>query len=141
MANAHNTAQLSHDAETQVGSVLLHKDTMTVIATGYNGFIRKAPDYRLPNTRPDKYKYIQHAEVNLMMNCLKNKISVDNCLVVCTMSPCTNCMRLLWQAGITSVVCAEKYRDFDDLLKMDDIKIVESTTPEGYIRLEYEVYT
>jgi len=139
MMNAKNTALLSHDDETQVGSVLLHKDSMAVIATGYNGFIRKAPDYALPTTRPDKYQYVVHSEENLLMNCVKMGTSTDNCIVVCTLSPCTRCMRLLWQAGITKVVCEAKYRDFNDLLNMRDISIKESVTPEGFLSLEYEV--
>jgi dCMP deaminase len=141
MMNAENTAQLSHDTETQVGSVLLHSTTMSVVATGYNGFIRKAPDNKLPNTRPNKYQYIIHSEENLLMNCVRNGISTDNCLVVCTMSPCSHCMRLLWQAGITKVICKNKYRDFNDITKMDDIGIRESITPEGFFLLEYEVKT
>jgi deoxycytidylate deaminase len=48
-------------------------------------------------------------------------------------------MRLLWQAGITKVVCKDKYRDFQDLLRMDDIGILESVTPEGFTMLEYEI--
>jgi dCMP deaminase len=139
MMNAKNTAQLSHDDDTQVGSVLLHSETMAVIATGYNGFIRKAVDKKLPTTRPDKYTYIIHSEENLLMNCVRHGISTNNCIVVCTLSPCVHCMRLLWQAGITKVVCENKYRDFNDLLNMADIGIKESLTADGFILLEYEV--
>lgn len=139
MMNAKNIAMLSHDDETQVGSILLHKDTMTEIATGYNGFIRKAPDYALPNTRPDKYQYMVHSEENLLMNCVRMGTSTNGCMVVCTLSPCVHCMRLLWQAGITKVVCELKYKDFNDILNMRDISVVESISPEGFFVLEYEV--
>lgn len=138
MENAINTARLSHDVETQVGSVLLKKDSMTVITTGYNGFIQGAPDSILPNIRPDKYKYIIHSEENLLMNCLRNSISVADCIVVCTMSPCSRCTRLLWQAGIRTVVCNMKYKDFDETVNMRDLKVNVSHTSEGFIQLDYE---
>jgi len=139
MDNAVSTARLSHDAETQVGSVLLRIDSMTVITTGYNGFIQGAPDSRLPNTRPEKYKFVIHSEENLLMNCLKNNISLAGCMVVCTLTPCSRCTRLLWQAGIKQVVCKDKYRDFNETMNMEDLRVVESTTPEGFIQLTYGV--
>jgi len=46
-------------------------------------------------------------------------------------------MRLLYQSGIKRVIVREKYRDFEELKKMMDIEIVESTTDEGYIELNY----
>jgi len=137
MMTAKNIALLSHDSETKVGSILLDQNTMTIISTGYNGFVRKAPDDKLPTTRPDKYKYMMHSEENLLTNCLRNGISTNNCIVVCTLTPCSRCMRLLWQSGITKVICESKYRDFNDLLKMEDLSISESTSKEGFIVLEY----
>lgn len=139
MDNAINTAQLSHDDETQVGSVLLKSETMAVVATGYNGFVKGAPDHELPATRPDKYQYMMHSEENLLTNCLKHGISTNDCIVVCTLSPCAHCMRLLWQAGIKKVICKSKYRDFEDILKMKDLKVSESITADGFILLEYGV--
>ena len=49
MAMADVAARRSHDAETQVGSVLVKADSGAVIATGCNGFVRGAPDRLLPN--------------------------------------------------------------------------------------------
>ena len=52
----------SHDSETQCGCVLVKNKT--IIATGYNGFIRGIDDFMLPNTRPAKYPFMIHAEAN-----------------------------------------------------------------------------
>jgi len=139
MRMAEIAASRSHDAETQVGSVLVKKESGAVIATGCNGFIRKAPDDNLPTTRPEKYLYIVHSEMNLMANCCHHGISMRNTFVVCTLSPCASCMRNLWNAGVREVFCKEKYRDFEDILKMRDIKVTQRKTPEGYIHLKYEV--
>ncbi len=48
MGFALQAAKRSHDAETQVGAVLIHKDTSAILATGFNGFVRGANDQTLP---------------------------------------------------------------------------------------------
>lgn len=135
------TAQRSHDSETKVGAVLVSNKSKALLATGFNGFVRGAPDKLLPSTRPEKYKFIVHSEENLVANCARHGISMDDCTLYCTHSPCVKCMRLIFQCGITQVVVKEKYRDFEDLKKMQDIEIEESQTVEGYYVLTYKVRT
>ena len=139
MKMAFNVAERSHDAETQVGALLVSNKSGAILATGYNGFVRGADDETLPNTRPEKYKFMVHSEENLIANCARHAISMDDCMVVCTMSPCVKCMRLLFQCGITKVVVRDKYRDFEDLKSMGDIEIQEKKTPEGFFELVYLV--
>lgn len=139
MKMAEDVAQRSHDSETQVGAILVANKSGAILATGYNGFVRGADDEKLPNTRPEKYKFIVHSEENLIANCARHAISMDDCMVVCTMSPCVKCMRLLFQCGITKVVVKDKYRDYEDLKKMQDIEIKEKKTPEGFFELTYIV--
>ena len=127
----------SHDAETQVGSVLVNLQTNTVISTGFNGFVSGAPDDDLPDTRPDKYEYIQHSEQNLITHCALLGISTRNCMVVCTHSPCKNCMRLLWQAGIKTVIAKNLYKDFEEITNMKDLSVSSEITEEGYYKLIY----
>lgn len=134
---AETVAQRSHDAETKVGSILIKNSNGAMIASGTNGYVRGAPDSELPNTRPDKYVFILHSEQNLIYNCARLGISMEDCTLICTLSPCVSCMRGLWQSGITSVVVKALYKDFDEILKMKDLKIETETTPEGFIRLTY----
>jgi dCMP deaminase len=135
MSIAEATAQRSHDAETKVGAVLINNNTDAVMSTGHNGFIRGAPDKNLPKTRPEKYKYMVHAEENLIANCARHGISMDNCSLIITLSPCQKCLRLMWQAGITQVVCRDIYRDH--CIDLEDLDIIEERTPEGYYKLTY----
>ena len=114
-------AEQSPDAETKVGAILVKNTTNAVIATGFNGFVRKAPDKKLPKTRPDKYEYMIHAEVNLIFNCAKEGISTEDTTLICTMSPCENCMRALWQCGVTRVVCDKLYTDHEDNKGLKDL--------------------
>jgi dCMP deaminase len=139
MAMAEAAAERSHDAETKVGAVLVKNDTGAVVATGYNGFVRGAPDEELPNTRPEKYPYMQHAERNIVANCARHGISMDNCKLVCTLSPCIDCMRLLWQCGVTHIVIKDVYRDMDNILNMKDITVITREDPsDGYLHLIYK---
>lgn len=129
----------SDDAQTCVGAVLINNKSGAVLATGHNGFVRGADATVLPNTRPDKYEYILHAEQNLIANCARHGISMEDCMVVCTMSPCKLCMRMLFNSGITHVVAAELYRDFNDVLLMKDIE-VQHYVCEGFWRIDYSIH-
>lgn len=137
MSIAEAAAQRSHDEQTKVGAVLVKNDTGMVVATSHNGFVRGAPDHLLPKTRPEKYEYMIHAEDNLIAHCAKSGISVDNCSLVITMSPCQKCLRLMWQAGITQVICRDLYRDHR--IDMKDLKIEQEQTEEGYYKLTYKL--
>lgn len=139
MAAAEVIAARSHDAETKVGAILINNKSGAIIATGYNGFVRGANDLVLPNTRPDKYEYILHAEQNLITNAARHGISMQDCSLICTMSPCKLCMRLLVNSGITRVIAKELYRDFNDILAMKDIKVNVTQDEEGFHHIVYVV--
>jgi dCMP deaminase len=130
-------ANRSHDSETKVGAVLVNNKSGAVLATGYNGFVRGADDGNLPNLRPEKYEYILHAEQNLISNCSRHGISMEDCTLVCTHSPCKLCMRMLFNCGITEVIVETLYTDFEQIIKMDDLRVVSAPHQDGYIRLSY----
>jgi dCMP deaminase len=132
-------AQRSHDAETKVGAILVNNTSGAIVATGYNGFVRGANDSILPTTRPDKYEYILHAEQNLIANCARHGISMANCSLVCTLSPCKLCMRMLLNCGITKVIAKDLYKDFDDILKMQDVKVTATQESDGFWHIAYQV--
>jgi len=127
----------SHDEETKVGAILIKSDTGMVVATGHNGLVRGAPDKTLPKTRPEKYEYMVHAEENLISHCAKSGISMGGCTLIITLSPCQKCLRLMWQAGVSKVICRDLYRDH--CIDLKDLDITETKTPEGYIELNYKV--
>lgn len=139
MDMAEIVAERSHDAETKVGAVLINNKSGAIMATGFNGFVRGAPDGVLPTTRPDKYEYILHAEQNMIANCARHGISMEDCSLICTMSPCKVCMRMLVNCGITRVVVKELYRDFQDILNMKDIGLSLKETQDGFHEITYSV--
>lgn len=136
MKAAESMAELSPDSQTKVGSCLVSEDGYTY-ATAYNGFVKGAPDNILPNTRPDKYKYIVHSEINLIAVCAKEGISTKGKSVVVTMSPCINCMRAMYQAGISTIYFKEEYKDFQSQLNQKDLRINLSKVKE-FSRIDLE---
>lgn len=136
---AETVAERSHDAETKVGALLVCNTSGAIIATGYNGFIRGANDEILPNTRPDKYEYILHAEMNLLTNCARHGISMKDCYLISTLSPCKLCMRLMINSGITKVVAKQLYRDFPEITMMKDAVVSVSKTPEDFHEITYDI--
>lgn len=136
MSIAEASSVRSQDAETKVGGILIKNDTGMVIATGHNGFVRGAPDDKLPVIRPEKYKFMVHAEENLIAHAARNGISVDNCTLIITLSPCQKCLRLMWQAGITQVICRDLYKDHT--IDLPDLDIIQEQTPDGFYRLTYK---
>lgn len=93
----------SHDIQTQHGCVITDSRNR-ILGVGYNGFARGLSDNLLPNTRPDKYPWMIHAERNALANCV---IRPDNGIAYVTGQCCNDCVMSLWQEGITKVVMSE----------------------------------
>ena len=129
----------SPDTRTKVGAVLVHKRTNAILATGYNGYVRGSPDEGLPNgSDVRKYDYMIHAEQNLLCNASRHGSCTTDSVVVCTLSPCKHCLRLLWNSGIDTIYFpqAKIYKDFEESRAMGDIKIEMSIIDNTYVELK-----
>jgi len=126
------TASSSHDEQTKVGALLINPKSGAVIAEGYNGFVRGARDQELPKTRPEKYPYMVHAEMNLLCNAVRHGICTDNCVVFCTLSPCISCIRMLYQSGISTVYFKDMYSDIERSINMGDLILTITEIDEFY---------
>lgn len=135
---AETIAERSHDAETKVGALLINNNNQAIIATGFNGFVKGTIDEELPNTRPEKYEYILHAEMNLLTNCAHHGIAMADCFLVCTLSPCKLCMRLMINSGVHTVIAKELYRDFPEILQMKDVQVTVFQNIEGFYEIRYK---
>lgn len=117
---AKTVAKKSKDPNTKVGAIIVTQGR--VQSTGYNGYVTGALDIILPKNAPDKYEYFIHAEINALLAAVKSGILIDTTTIVyLTHSPCPNCVRLMWQAGINKFIVknlhstCEKYKDMLDL--------------------------
>lgn len=105
-------SQRSHDSQTQHGCVITDRENR-ILGLGYNGFPRGLDDKLLPNTRPNKYPWMIHAERNALANCI---IRPDNGIAYVTGQCCNDCIMSLWQEGVSSVVMSKNHGThlFDD---------------------------
>ena len=109
IAIAEAVSKRSHDAETQVGVVIVDVDNR-ILTTGYNGFPAGANDSELPNMRPDKYPFTVHAEINAIA---VSRHDLRNSTLYCTYSPCRDCAKAIIASGIKTVVYKTAYLNDD----------------------------
>jgi dCMP deaminase len=96
---AHAVSARSHDLQTQHGCIITDTNNR-ILGVGYNGFPKGMNDLELPNTRPEKYPWMIHAERNALSNCT---IRPENGTAYVTGQCCNDCIMALWQEGITKV--------------------------------------
>jgi dCMP deaminase len=96
---AHAVSARSHDLQTQHGCIITDTNNR-ILGVGYNGFPKGMNDLELPNTRPEKYPWMIHAERNALSNCT---IRPENGIAYVTGQCCNDCIMALWQEGITKV--------------------------------------
>lgn len=138
MAMAHLAAVRSHDAQTQVGCVIVNEDNH-IVSIGYNGFPANTKDEKLPIVRPYKYPYMIHAEQNALSN-ITNKDK--NIRAYVTGYPCSTCSKLLWQSGIRKVIVDQHGVIYS--MSEDDIKIINFLIENGLqikeLDFQYEIF-
>lgn len=125
---AEAVASRSHDAETQVGVVIVDENKR-ILATGYNGFPPGCDDERLPNLRPDKYPFMVHAELNAIAS---SRQDLRNSYLYTTHSPCRECAKAIVTAGIRRVTFGHAYKNDDsefvvEFLKSCRVEVVEKS--------------
>jgi len=124
-------SQRSHDVQTQHGCVITDSNNR-ILGLGYNGFPRGLSDEFLPNTRPDKYPWMIHAERNALSNCT---IRPENGIAYVTGQCCNDCIMALWQEGVKKVVMTKQHGThlFDDNAQ----KIFDTFVDFSKIEIEY----
>ncbi len=122
-------SQRSHDSQTQHGCVITDKNNR-ILGVGYNGFARGLYDNLLPNTRPEKYPWMIHAERNALSNCV---VRPDNGIAYVTGQCCNDCIMALWQEGVSSVIMMDDHgthlfdekekKHFDSFVNMSKMNV------------------
>lgn len=105
----------SHAIRNKVGAILVKNDS--IISIGINGtpsgWGNKCEDETPQGlvTKPE----VLHAELNCLSKIAKSTYSSDNAEMFITLSPCFECAKQIYAAGIKSVYYHEKYRNIDGL--------------------------
>lgn len=102
---AREVASWSKDPSSKIGAIAVGAKGQ-VLAQGYNGFPRGINDSEARlNTRELKYKYIVHAEQNVIYNATYNGVSLDKAtLYVYGLPVCSACALGVIQVGIRRIV-------------------------------------
>lgn len=88
----------SLDQHTKHGCVLTHDNK--IVGTGFNSFPYGMADDNLPTTRPEKYDWHLHAELNSVLNMT---LAVRGFTAYITGEPCFNCLKFLYQRGASVI--------------------------------------
>lgn len=125
----------SDDESTKVGCMIFSSDNRA--AVGVNHWmegVEKTPE-RLQ--RPEKYKYISHAEENAVLQAVSAGLNTKNSTAYINWFPCSTCFRLLVKVGVVRLVVIEKRMDHPSF--KDDFQAVKSMAKDLGIRID--VYT
>ena len=113
MSLALRVAELSHGVRAKVGSCLVTENDLTVLGT-------KALPKHLGNELEfvefgcgslTSKKEVIHAELNTILKCAKEGVSVKGATIYTTLSCCAQCASMLASCGVKRVVYLEEYRD------------------------------
>lgn len=116
-----------------VGCVIVNKENR-IVSTGYNGSIKGNPHCdEIGHTMRDGHCIATiHAEMNALLYCAKEGISVNGCIAYVTHFPCLNCTKSLIQAGISKIYYNNAYRVDDyakELLERNKIPYINIDLP------------
>lgn len=112
MKMAKEVSLWSKDPNTKVGAIAVGSKGQ-ILSQGYNGFPRGIFDLEERLTdRETKYKYVVHAEMNVIYNATYSGVSLDGAkLYVYGLPVCSECAKGIIQVGIKEVYVAQECID------------------------------
>lgn len=99
---------LSHSKRAKVGAVIVRDHR--IVSVGYNG-TPSGWDNKCEDEEFNTKREVLHAEMNALMFAARNGVPTDGCSMVMTLSPCFECSKAIYQAGIKEVLYKDLYRD------------------------------
>lgn len=125
---AREWGNLSYCERRKVGALIV-KDRM-IISDGYNGTPTGMENICEDEENYTKW-YVLHAEANAIMKVASSTQSCSGATLYVTLSPCKDCSKLIYQAGIMRVVYIDQYKDTTgiDFLKDAGVEVVQIPNP------------
>ena len=125
---AREWGNLSYCERRKVGALIV-KDRM-IISDGYNGTPKGMENICEDEENYTKW-YVLHAEANAIMKVASSTQSCSGATLYVTLSPCKDCSKLIYQAGIVRVVYIDQYKDTTgiDFLKDAGVEVVQIANP------------
>lgn len=109
---AREWGKLSHCKRKQVGALIV-KERM-IISDGFNGTPSGFDNCCEDDQGKTKWEVL-HAEANAILKVASSTQSAKGATLYITLSPCTQCSKLIHQAGIKRVVYAKAYKDLSGI--------------------------
>ena len=121
---AREWGNLSYCERRKVGALIV-KGRM-IISDGYNGTPTGMENICEDEENYTKW-YVLHAEANAIMKVASSTQSCSGATLYVTLSPCKDCSKLIYQAGIVRVVYIDQYKDTTgiDFLKDAGVEVVQ----------------
>jgi len=141
------SAKRSKDPSTQVGACIINKKKK-VVGLGYNGFPVGCNDDSLPwertgNFLDTKYPYVCHAELNAILNSIKD---LQDCSIYVALFPCNECAKAIIQSGISEVVyLSDKYEGTPSniaskkMFQMSGVKLRQLILEKKSIEISFDI--
>ncbi len=125
---AREWGNLSYCERRKVGALIV-KGRM-IISDGYNGTPTGMENICEDEENYTKW-YVLHAEANAIMKVASSTQSCSGATLYVTLSPCKDCSKLIYQAGIVRVVYIDQYKDTTgiDFLKDAGVEVVQIANP------------
>lgn len=122
----------SPDIHTKVACILTENNR--VISTGFNGWPSGLDN--LPKSRPAKYLWMVHAELNSICNLLIKPIEPT---AYVTHYPCRTCLTALWQCNCRRIVVPKNRKVFS--YSEEDQEVLYKLIDEGLSLIEIDTVT
>ena len=122
MSLALRVAELSHGVRARVGSCLVTENDVSILScnglpTALGNALEELKPYEPVNGVTIKglqlvtKSEVIHAELNAVLKCAKEGVSVKGATIYTTLSCCSQCASMLASCGVKRVVFLEEYRD------------------------------
>lgn len=122
---AEKISEMSHCISYKVGCILV-KDGR-IISTGYNGTPAHFPNCdevnkRLTNLEDPEQRQLHHsfsemyeihAEINAILCAARNGISIEGSILYSSLQPCYNCLKMICNSGIKTIIYRHTYDKFE----------------------------
>lgn len=113
-------SKLSYCERLKVGAIIV-KDNK-IISFGYNG-TPSGDDNCCEDINGVTKKEVLHSESNCLIKITKGHDSSEGASLYCTMSPCFDCAKLIYQSGIIKLYYLNTYRDLAGLQFLQSHKV------------------
>lgn len=110
MTTAINFGMLSHAQKAKVGAIAVKDDR--IISLGRNGMPSGASnvcEYTDENGKLRTKPEVLHAETNMISKISRSTESSEGAIAFVSLSPCLDCAKMMYQAGIIGVYYNTKY--------------------------------